>query len=240
MNPLFCLTDIEFAYVPGAPVLNGASLTLAPGDRVALTGGNGAGKTTLLRVMAGLIKPQGGNVHAFGKLRRSERDFHEVRLRTGLMMSDPGAQLFCATVAEDVAFGPFNLGWPHARVQAAVDVVLEQTGLTSCRDRAPSTLSHGEQRMAALATLLVMEPEVLLLDEPAAGLDAAHSETMAALLTTSRATLLMASHDEVFLNRIAARWLRLDRGRLLDCPRPSPKSAEPAESRPRDKQATTQ
>ncbi len=214
-DPLFTLTDVHFAYGANPPTLRGIALTLDAADRVALIGSNGSGKTTLLHVLAGLNKPQQGAVYAFGRRRKSERDFYEVRRKTGLLFDDSDDQLFCATVAEDVAFGPFNLGWPRDRVMDAVAATLSQLSLSHCRDLSPAALSHGEKRMAALATLLAMEPAALLLDEPTNGLDAAHTDLMVQALLHSHAALLVASHDHVFLDRIATRSLRLENGRIV-------------------------
>lgn len=215
MEALFALTDVDFAYGPNRSTLSGINMTLGANDRVALVGGNGSGKTTLLHVLAGLNKPQRGEVRAFGRRRRSEKDFYEVRLRVGLLFEDSDDQLFCATVAEDVAFGPFNMGWPRDRVAVAVDSTLARLGLSHGRDLSPAELSHGEKRMAALATLLVMNPAALLLDEPTNGLDQAHTDILVQILLDTEAALLIASHDHAFLNRVARRTLRLENGRIV-------------------------
>ena len=120
VDPLIELKDIVFSYDSGRTVLDGASLQLRPGERVGVTGANGSGKTTLLHLVVGLLKPQAGTVHAFGRERRDENNFQEVRARAGLVFQDPEDQLFCPTVAEDVAFGPFNLGWERERVPSGL------------------------------------------------------------------------------------------------------------------------
>ncbi len=214
METLFALTNVDFAYGPDRPTLSGISMTLDANDRVALTGNNGSGKTTLLHALVGLNKPQQGEIHAFGRQRRTEKDFYEVRLRAGLLFEDSDDQLFCATVAEDVAFGPFNLGWPRERVAAAVDSTLARLGLSHSRDLSAAELSHGEKRMAALATLLAMNPAALLLDEPTNGMDQAHIDVLIQTLQDTEAALLIASHDHAFLKRIARRSLRLENGRI--------------------------
>ncbi len=214
MEPLFSLADIVFGYKSGQPVLNGVDLTLTPGERVALTGPNGSGKTTLLHLLVGLIRPQSGVVRAFGRERKTEADFRDVRLRAGLLFEDSDNQLFCATVAEDVAFGPFNLGWARERVADAVTAALKRLDIAHCRDRSPNELSHGEKRLAALATILAMEPAALLLDEPTNGLDDSHRETLVRTLRETECALLIASHDRTFLDKLACRNLHLESGRF--------------------------
>ncbi len=215
MEPLFSLTGIVFGHTSERPVFNGIDLTLNPSDRVALTGSNGSGKTTLLYLMVGLVRPQSGVLVAFGRHRRKEADFHEVRLRAGLLFDNSDSQLFCATVEDDVAFGPFNLGWPRARVEAAVRDTLERLDVATCRDRSPAELSYGEKRLVALATILAMEPDVMLLDEPTNGLDDSHVDTMVRALQTTKCALLVASHDRIFLKRVTTQCIRLDQGRIV-------------------------
>ncbi len=215
MEPLFILENIDFAYKEGRRVLQGASFDLHAGERVALTGGNGTGKTTLLHLMVGLHKPQSGTLSAFGRARHSEHDFHEVRCRAGLVFQDPDDQLFSATVAEDVAFGPFNLGWERRRVAEAVDATLQKLDLADFHDRVVYHLSYGEKRLVALASVLVMQPEVLLLDEPNDGLDSAHSARLVDILQQSDCAMLIASHDRDFLKKVTNRAVKLADGGII-------------------------
>lgn len=215
MPPLFNLNNIDFAYEGGRRVLQDASFDLHEGERVALTGGNGTGKTTLLHLMVGLHKPQNGTLNAFGRARHSEQDFHEVRCRAGLVFQDPDDQLFSATVAEDVAFGPFNLGWDRRRVAEAVETTLQKLDLTGFHDRIVYHLSYGEKRLVALASVLAMQPEVLLLDEPNDGLDSTHSERLVDILHQSNCAMLIASHDREFLKKVTNRTVRLEDGRIV-------------------------
>lgn len=212
--PRMALEDLRFHHLPDRPILDGVHLTLAPGERIGLTGSNGSGKTTLLHLMVGLLTPQGGRVVAFGRARICEADFHEVRLKAGLLFQDPDDQLFSATVGEDVAFGPFNLGWPRPRVAEAVTRALDQVGLAGFASRITHHLSHGEKRLVCLATLLAMEPEVLLLDEPTDGLDPEHRDQVTRILQSFPAALLVVSHDREFLDQIATRRVHLEQGRL--------------------------
>jgi cobalt/nickel transport system ATP-binding protein len=211
---LFELSGICFAYPQRPPVLDGLSLCLAAGERVALTGPNGAGKSTLLHLMVGLQRPRSGSIVAFGAPRRHERDFREVRRRTGLVFQDPDDQLFCPTVAEDIAFGPLNLGKEKAEVRAIVDRTLARLGLTHLRDRVTHRLSGGEKRLVSLATVLAMDPEVLLLDEPSNGLDEATQGRLVEILNDLPQALLVISHDSDFRRRVTGREYRLEQGRI--------------------------
>jgi cobalt/nickel transport system ATP-binding protein len=213
---LFRLSGVSFSYDPQRPVLREADFELRRGDRVALVGRNGAGKTTLFHLMAGLRFPQSGTIEAFGKLRRSDKDFADVRARAGLMFQDSDDQLFCPTVAEDVAFGPLNLGKTAAEAQAIVRHTLASLGLEGFENRVTYKLSGGQRRLVALAAVLAMEPDALLLDEPTNALD---TETEARLIDILKAlpqTLMVISHDEAFLAQVTNRRVRLEHGKLTD------------------------
>lgn len=212
--PLIRFHHVEFCYSPGRPVLSDCNFCLEPGQRIALLGANGSGKTTLLHLAVGLLRPAAGGVEAFGRLRQTERDFHEVRCRAGLLFQDADDQLFCPTVAEDVAFGPLNLGRSRADVRQIVAETLERLGLGGYQERITHQLSGGEKRLVALATVLAMQPEVLLLDEPTGGLDDASAQRTVELLTGLSQTMVVVSHDHTFLKSICTAALRLEQGRL--------------------------
>lgn len=212
--PLIDLEDVHFAYPGRAPVLAGASLQLRAGERICIDGPNGAGKSTLLRILTGLARPQRGAVRMFGKPRRAEADFHEVRRRVGLVFQDPDDQLFCPTVAEDVAFGPLNLGKSRAEALAIVEQVLARLGLSAFRDRVTHQLSGGEKRLVSLAAVLAMAPEVLLLDEPTNALDARNAARLTEILQDLPQAILLVSHDLAFRARIAPDAYGLEDGRL--------------------------
>ncbi|MBF0623501.1 MAG: ABC transporter ATP-binding protein [Magnetococcales bacterium] len=212
MSALFELQGIGFGYDPQRPVLSGVDFRLEPGERVALIGPNGAGKTTLLHLMVGLRSPQAGLIAAFGRVRRREADFREVRQRAGLLFQDSDDQLFSPTVAEDVAFGPLNLGLDRVAALERVRVTLERLGLTGFGPRVTHTLSGGEKRLVALATVLAMEPEVLLLDEPTNGLDRDAAARLFAILDGLPQAMVVISHDHLFLERLTRRAVHLERG----------------------------
>jgi cobalt/nickel transport system ATP-binding protein len=214
--PLFHLRDLVFGYGPGRPIVCGASLRLDAGERVALAGANGSGKTTLFHLMVGLLRPSAGTVEAFGVVCRDERDFQPVRARAGLLFQDSDDQLFCPTVLEDVAFGPLNLGHSSAGARAIAMETLETLGLSAIAGRVTHRLSGGEKRLVALATVLAMRPEVLLLDEPTNGLDTRAEARITAILEALPQSMVVISHDQAFLRRLATRRLRLVDGRLQD------------------------
>lgn len=219
MDLLFDLKDIHFAYPGHEPVLQGANLTLKEGERLCLNGHNGAGKSTLLQIMTGLLKPNAGSVMAFGQERKTERDFHEVRRRAGFVFQDPDDQLFCPTVAEDVAFGPLNLGKSQEEALTIVDETLEKLSLSKFRDRITHKLSGGEKRLVSLASVLAMKPDVLLLDEPTTALDEPTTERLVEILQELPQAMVIISHDPHFRHKISSRNLRLEEGEIH---RPTP------------------
>lgn len=211
---LFELRDIHFGYPHHPPVLKGAGLELAPGERLCITGHNGAGKSTLLRIMVGLLTPASGEIFAFGQPRQSEADFHEVRRRAGLVFQDPDDQLFCPTVAEDIAFGPLNMGVSKDAVMGIVDDVVRRLDLVHLRDRITHKLSGGEKRLVTLATVLAMDPDVLLLDEPTNALDEENEARLIDILLGLPQAMVIVSHNPHFRRRLGTRSLRMQAGRL--------------------------
>lgn len=198
----------------GVRVLDGVSFSLHEGERLAIVGANGSGKTTLLRTIAGLQRAHEGRITAFGSERRSESDFHEVRLKAGYVFQDADDQIFCPTVIEDVAFGPLNKGLGDDEALAKARTVLDDLGVGHLAPRQIRRLSGGEKRMVCLAGVLAMEPEVLLLDEPTNSLDADHVKTLVATLKRLRKTMIIVSHDRPVLDTIATRALAMRDGRL--------------------------
>ena len=213
-TPLLELAGLTFGY-PGRPaVLTGVDFRLHAGERVALAGPNGSGKSTLLRLMVGLHRPRTGVVRAFGSECGGEADFQGVRRRVGLLFQDADDQLFCPTVLEDVAFGPLNLGLSRDTAAARARDTLAALGLADLADRVTHRLSGGEKRLVALATVLAMEPAVLLLDEPTAGLDEATEARLTARLEDLPQAMVVVSHDTRLLARLVTRAVLLHEGRL--------------------------
>ena len=211
------LKGVSFVYQGNQserPVLDDLNLQISRGERVALIGPNGSGKTTLFHLLMGLLRPTEGEIVVFGKKRQAEKDFREVREKIGLLFQDSDDQLFCPTVAEDVAFGPLNLGRSHEEALEITRRVLEQLGLEEFEKRLTYKLSGGEKRLISLATVLAMQPEVLVLDEPTTGLDEDTVERLIHILSSSDLTYLIASHNKDFLSETPDTFYHLRRGRL--------------------------
>jgi cobalt/nickel transport system ATP-binding protein len=178
-------------------------------------GPNGSGKTSLLHVMMGVVTPTGGLMRAFGKPVRGPKDFLEVRRRVGFVFQDADDQLFCPTVLEDVAFGPLNLGKTPAEARRAAEETLWELRMEGFGDRVPYRLSGGEKRLVALATVLAMDPDVLLLDEPTTGLDQDTLGYITDFLASLDKTLLVVSHEYDFLAKVATDIYGMDKGRIF-------------------------
>ncbi len=211
---LIRLRDITFGYDSGHDVLKQLSLTLSQGDRVGLTGPNGCGKTTLFHIILGLLKPREGEIEIFGKKMGDEADYREVRERVGLLFQDANDQLFCPTVAEDIAFGPLNLGKRHEEALKIVSETLGILGLVDFEDRVTYKLSGGEKKLVSLATVLAMKPEILLLDEPTSGLDEETTERIIQVLNSSSASYMIISQDREILPKTTRRIYRMENGKL--------------------------
>ena len=214
-TPLLELRQVHFGFLD-RHVLGGVDFALYPGERVGLIGPNGAGKTTLLHLLVGLRRPSAGQVIVFGEERRVEADFIPVRARVGLIFQDPDDQLFCPTVLEDVAFGPLNLGRSPAEARADAEQTLDVLGLSGFAGRVTHRLSAGEKRLVALATVLAMRPDVLLLDEPTNGLDGRSEGRLLEHLQGLGQAMLIVSHDQRLLKRLATRIVSLSDGRIVE------------------------
>ncbi|MFV0259799.1 MAG: energy-coupling factor ABC transporter ATP-binding protein [Acidimicrobiales bacterium] len=213
--------EVSYHYPDRAePVLDGLSLRVEAGERVAVLGPNGSGKTTLMLHLNGLLTPQAGRVVVSG-VPVDDGSMAEVRRRVGLVFQDPNDQLFMSRVADDVGFGPANLGWPAERRDRAVAAALAAVGAGDLVERTPHHLSGGEKRRAAIATVLSMDPEVVVLDEPTAGLDPLGHHELAELLVGLPQTQVIVTHDLPFALATCPRSVVLDRGRIM-VDRPTP------------------
>ncbi|MBW2354655.1 MAG: ABC transporter ATP-binding protein [Deltaproteobacteria bacterium] len=163
VNSIIELERISFSYQGGRPVLDDLCFTMEEGAKLGLIGHNGSGKTTMLHIIMGLLRPSSGTIRAFGKEVKTKRDFLDLRRRIGFLFQDADDQLFCPTVLEDVAFGPLNLGKGPAEARQMAVEVLDRLNLRGFEDRVTHRLSGGEKKLVALATVLVMEPDALLL-----------------------------------------------------------------------------
>ncbi|WBB47337.1 ABC transporter ATP-binding protein [Verrucosispora sp. WMMA2044] len=220
--PSLDVRGVRYAYPDGHVALHGVDLTVARGERVALLGPNGAGKTTLVLHLNGILTPTEGQIAVGGLTVGPNRaTLAEIRRRVGIVFQDPDDQLFLPTVAEDVAFGPANLGLRGAELAARVDEALAAVGMSEHRDRTPHHLSFGQRRRVAVATVLAMRPEILVLDEPSSNLDPAARRELAGILRTLPVTLLMVTHDLPYAFELCDRSVILDAGRIVaDGPTP--------------------
>jgi cobalt/nickel transport system ATP-binding protein len=212
--PSLLVEDVAFAYPDGHQALFGVDLRIEPGERVALLGPNGAGKTTLVLHLNGILRPGRGAISVAG-LPVTKANLREIRSRVGIVFQDPDDQLFMPTVGEDVAFGPRNLGLPESEIAARVAAALEQVGMSGYADRPPHHLSFGQRRRVAVATVLSMHPEVLVLDEPSSNLDPAGRRELAEVLESLPVTLLMVTHDLPYAMQLCPRSVVLDGGAVV-------------------------
>lgn len=212
--PTVEIRDLTFAYPDGHLALDGIDLHVHPGERVALLGPNGAGKTTLVLHLNGILTARAGEVSIAG-LVVTKPNLAEIRRRVGIVFQDPDDQLFMPTVFEDVAFGPANLGLAGPELEQRVDRALDAVGARTLRDRTPHHLSFGERRLVAIATVLAMDPEILVLDEPTANLDPAGRRELAEVLDALGHTMLLVSHDLPYALQLCPRTVVLNRGRIV-------------------------
>ena len=205
------VSGLAFAYPDGHQALFGVDLAIPRGERVALLGPNGAGKTTLVLHLNGILTAGAGSVRV-GGLPVTKDTLAEVRRRVGLVFQDPDDQLFMPTVREDVAFGPANAGLRGAELEARVTRALERVGMAEFADRPPHHLSFGQRRRVAVATVLAMDPEILVLDEPSANLDPAARRELAEILLSLDLTVLMVTHDLPYALELCPRSVILSEG----------------------------
>jgi cobalt/nickel transport system ATP-binding protein len=208
---LVAVHDVHYAYADGTPALRGATFTLHHGESVALIGANGAGKSTLLLLLAGVLFPDRGTVRV-GDWPVTPATLGRVRRSLGVVFQDPDDQLFMPTVEEDVAFGPANLGVPEREVRSRVEAALDRVGALHLRARPPHRLSGGEKRAVAIATVLAMSPDVLVMDEPSSGLDPASRRGLISQLRQFEHTKIVASHDLDLVHEVCRRTIVLEGG----------------------------
>jgi len=214
MTPSLEVQGLAYAYPDGTQALFGVDVTVGRGERVALLGPNGAGKTTLVLHLNGILHGGLGSVRVGGLLvdPKDKKALREIRRRVGIVFQDPDDQLFMPTVREDVAFGPANLGLRGRELDERVESALRRVGMLDAADRPPQHLSFGQRRRVAVATVLAMEPEILVLDEPSSNLDPASRRELAEILLSLDVTVLMVTHDLPYAAQLCPRALILSDG----------------------------
>jgi cobalt/nickel transport system ATP-binding protein len=202
---------LSFGYPDQPEVLGGISLSVQEGDRVGIIGHNGCGKTTLFMLLCGVLTPAQGDILLFGEPLQPG----QFRPEVGLLFQDPDDQLFSASVRDDVAFGPQNMGFDPEEVAARVAQAADMAGITHLLDRTPHHLSGGEKQMVAIAGLLAMTPKIILYDEPTASLDLRTRRRLIRFLQNSTETVLISSHDLEFVLEVCDRVILIDEGRII-------------------------
>ena len=213
-HPAIEVSALRFTYPDGQEALDGVDLRIEVGERIALLGPNGAGKTTLALHLNGILDADSGSVR-IGDLELNESTVGEIRRRVALVFQDPNDQLFMPTVREDVAFGPANLGLSGEDLNRRVHQALVAVEAASLEGRVPHHLSGGEKRRAAIATVLAMRPDVLVLDEPGSGLDPAGRRELVSTLDSIDLTQVIVTHDLPFALEVCPRSVIMDHGRVV-------------------------
>jgi cobalt/nickel transport system ATP-binding protein len=216
-TPSLEIKELAFAYPDGNQALYGVNLSIQKGERVALLGPNGAGKTTLVMHMNGIHPTSHGSIHVAGELvdSKNKESIKQIRSKVGIVFQDPDDQLFMPTVGEDVAFGPYNMGLRGAELNRVVDEALELVGMSEFKDRPPHHLSFGQRRRVAVATVLAMKPEILILDEPSSNLDPASRRELAEILRSLDITIVMVTHDLPYAFELCERSVILSGGIIV-------------------------
>lgn len=215
---VFALKDVTYRF-PEVTALDRVTLEITQGERVAVLGANGSGKSTLLRVLAGLCFPESGSVHFCGSPFNEEKLMEEsfsqnFHRRVGVVFQNTDVQLFNPTVFDEIAFGPLQLGWPKTELMERVHVAMEEMEIVHLKDRAPHRLSGGEKKRVALASVLVLDPDVLLMDEPAASLDPKSQGHIVDFLfgCAGKKTVITTTHSLDIIEDIADRCIVLENG----------------------------
>ena len=216
-TPSLLIENLAFAYPDGNQALFGVNLRIEKGERVALLGPNGAGKTTLVMHMNGIHPTAHGSVQVAGQLvdAKDKESIKLIRSKVGIVFQDPDDQLFMPTVGEDIAFGPFNMGKRGAELDAIVDEALQLVGMSEFKERPPHHLSFGQRRRVAVATVLAMKPEILVLDEPSSNLDPASRRELADILRSLDITMVMVTHDLPYAYELCERSVILSGGVIV-------------------------
>lgn len=207
--------NVHYTYPNGYEALRGVSFEITHGEKVALIGANGAGKSTLVLHTNGLLLPSEGRVN-IGDVPVCKKTLPIIRQTVGLVFQNPDDQLFMPTVEEDVAFGPINMGLPESEIERRVHLALEAVGASELRKRASHQLSGGQKKSVSIATVLSMEPDILVLDEPTSNLDPAARRKIIDLIASFTHTCLIVTHDREMVAELCGRTLVMEDGVIVD------------------------
>ena len=213
MTSVLHVNDLYFSYHDGLAALRGVSFEMCEGEKVALVGPNGAGKSTLMLHLNGILSGHGDVTVGGSQLTRD--NLPVIRSMVGLVFQNPDDQLFSPTVFEDVAFGPLHMGLPMEEIESRVKSALEAVRMSNFRDRLSHHLSVGEKKRIAIATVLSMDPQILVLDEPSAGLDPRARRTLINLLRELPITMLVSTHDMRLVEELFPRTIVMDEGQIV-------------------------
>ena len=213
------IKNLSYTYPDGTHALTNVNMEILKGQKVAIMGPNGAGKSTLFSHFNGLTEPTSGYLELDGKkMEYDKKTLLEIRQKVGIVFQDPNDQLFAPTVKEDVAFGPMNLGLSYEKVEERVDEALELVGMKKFKDKTPHHLSGGQQKRVAIAGIIAMRPEIMILDEPTAGLDPQGVDQVLTILNNLNKegmTIVISSHDIEMVNGFAEKIFVIYEGEVL-------------------------
>ncbi|MDR0460634.1 MAG: energy-coupling factor ABC transporter ATP-binding protein [Nitrososphaerota archaeon] len=216
-DPIITLNDVKFSYPTGVEALKGITLEITKGERIALLGPNGSGKSTLILLIAGLLMPNSGEIKVFGE-KTNSKNFQKWRSQIGLVFQDPDDQLFTPSVIDDIEYGPKNLKLPPDNIKQQSTQMLEKMDLSHLKSRPPHRLSFGEKKKVSLATALILEPKLLILDEPTANLDLTSRRKLIDTLNElnkTGTTIIISTHDAEAIPELADRIIVISHGLKL-------------------------
>jgi cobalt/nickel transport system ATP-binding protein len=219
------LKNISYCYPEGTEALADINLLVNAGEKLVVAGPNGAGKSTLFLILNGILQPLSGNYFFNGKqVTYSNADLLQLRKNVGIVFQEPDSQIFAASVYDEVAFGPLNLQLPHAQVRQQVAIALVALDIEKLKDRPPHLLSYGQKKRVTIASVLAMDPKIIIFDEPTSGLDPVHAAEIIALLDELHQqgkTIIISTHDMNLAYRWANRIVVMNNGRVMgDGPAP--------------------
>lgn len=216
---IFRIDQLHYQYEDGTSALHNLTLSIKKGKKIALLGNNGAGKSTFFQHLNGILQPTSGHIYfKEEKLNYSRKALLKLRNQVGIVFQDPDSQLFAGTVKQDIAFGPMNLGWSKEKVEKQVEWAMKKADVLSLQDRPIHFLSIGQKKRVAIAGVIAMNPEVLILDEPSAGLDAYYTNQIKGLLDeihNEHTTIILSTHNVHFAYEWADEIIIMSEGRIL-------------------------